>query len=503
MRCAIYTRVSTAEQGREGASLPVQLQACRQYAAGQGWTVADELQDIQSGLDTDRAAYQRAIGLARSHDIEAVLVWRLDRFGRDEAEAMIRLKEMARLQVRVVSATEGDQSPFHQRLMFLLAGEESRRTSERVRPALRKRVEEGLWVVAPPFGYRMDPGHKGRLVIHEPEADVVREMYRRCTAGESTYAIANWLNTLTTPEGSRLLSPRGKWFVPRFVADVLRNPAYIGMIRWNRSRNSKIDGRRELDVTEHTCVPGQHLPLIDREAYDLALACLANTAMGNRAARVHRRFLLTGMIRCGECDRAMCGQRMYDPARSSYYRYRCEVRHHASAHGPKTDLYILTELAALPMPDNAIGTVRGVLNRQTAALPDRAGDLRAQRQRHEERRKRLTLLLADGSIELIDYRAAIANVVQAIATVDREIVALVPQVDTTGQMEEIEAWITMAREMGSGTMAAVIQAASLDDQAALVASAIERVKILRDQDPIVTWRPWVETLRLAAVGTIG
>ena len=171
VRCAIYTRVSTEEQGREGASLGVQLQTCRQHAAGQGWVVIDELQDVQSGLDNERVAYQRALDLARSRSIDVVLVWRLDRFGRDDAEALPRLREFARLQVRVVSATEGEQSAFLQKLMFLLANEESRRTSERVRPAMRKRVEEGLWMGKPPFGYRMDPTARGRLVIDDATAD--------------------------------------------------------------------------------------------------------------------------------------------------------------------------------------------------------------------------------------------------------------------------------------------------------------------------------------------
>jgi site-specific DNA recombinase len=144
MRCAIYTRVSTQEQGREGASLPVQLQACRKHAAAQGWTVVDELQDIQSGLDVDRAAYQQVIALARARAVDVIIVWRLDRFGRDAAEAMARFKELTRLQTKVVSATEGEQTPFLQGLMSLLAEDESRRTSDRVRPAMRKRVEEGL-----------------------------------------------------------------------------------------------------------------------------------------------------------------------------------------------------------------------------------------------------------------------------------------------------------------------------------------------------------------------
>jgi site-specific DNA recombinase len=139
-RIAIHTRVSTMDQGREGASLPIQVQTCRQHAAAQGWTVVDELQDSQSGLDVDRAAYQRMIGLARACALDVVLVWRLDRFGRDAAEALARLKEMAWLHVKVVSATEGEQTALMQNITAVLAEEESRRTNERVRPAMRRRV---------------------------------------------------------------------------------------------------------------------------------------------------------------------------------------------------------------------------------------------------------------------------------------------------------------------------------------------------------------------------
>lgn len=497
MRCAIYTRVSTQEQGREGASLPVQLQACRRYAGQQDWTVVDELQDIQSGLDVDRAAYQQVITYARAHAIDIVLVWRLDRFGRDEAEAMVRLKEMARLQTKVVSATEGEQSPFLQRLMFLLAGEESRRTSERVRPAMRKRVEEGLWVAKPPFGYTVNRARPGHILIDEETAPIVRELYRRFLDGDTTRGLAGWLNTLTTEDGERRKSPGGRYFEPGFVREVLRNPCYIGMIRWNRNSQSKLEGRYKRPASEHMIVPGQHEPIIDRETFDQVQALLDIAALHGRPKRERRIFLLTGVLTCGVCGRACCGAKDYNKGRTGH-SYRCVHHHHGRHNGRALDRLVLDAVASIPMPDNALEAVRTVLQRDDGGLPDRAADLQAQRKRHEERRRRLTMFLADGTLEPADYRLAVADLEQATATIDRELATL-PALNATAVLADVEAWLQVARDVGEGTIAAVILGASLDDQAAMVAAAIASITLERDKAPVIAWRPWVERVREAAL----
>lgn len=496
VRCVIYTRVSTAEQGREGASLPVQLQACRKYAAAQGWTVVDELQDIQSGLDVDRAAYQKVIALARAHSVDFVLVWRLDRFGRDEAEAMLRLKEMAKLQTKVVSATEGEQSPFLQKLMFLLAGEESRRTSERVRPAMRERVEQGLWVAKPPLGYKVDPARPGHIQIDEVTAPLVRELYSRYLVGGSVRELAAWLNTLTTADGDRLRSPLGRYFAPGVIGKILRNPCYIGMIRWNLSSQSKLNGRFKRPESEHMLVPGRHEPIIDRDIFDRVQALLDVGALHGRPNRERRIFLLTGLLVCGTCGKACCGGKDYGTGRTGY-RYRCKHQDHGYAAGKVLDYLVLDAVAAIPMPDNAMEAVRAVLARDDVGQPDRVTGLQAQRKRHEERRKRLTMYLADGTIEPADYRIAVAEIEQAMSTVDRELVSL-PATATPAILAEVEAWLSMARDLGQGTVAAMLDGASLEDQAAAVSAAIEHVTLTRGKAPEITWRPWVMRLQEAA-----
>ena len=495
-RCAIYTRVSTEEQGREGASLGVQLQACRRHAAALGWVVVDELQDVQSGLDTERAAYQRALDLARARAVDVVLVWRLDRFGRDDAEALPRLAEFARLQVRVVSATEGDQSTFLQKLMFLLANEESRRTSERVRPAMRRRVEEGLWMSQAPFGYRMDPAARGRLVVDDATAPIVRELFRRAANGERVHMLTEWVNALTLADGTAMRSPRGVWFGDGVVRDILRNPVYIGIVRWNLTSQSKLDGFRALPAAEHVVAPGLHVPLIEPDTFERAGAQLSRVAKRS-LGRTRRQFLLAGLVRCGVCGKSTPGQLNYGP-HATFYRYRCRKRSHGEMAGPRLDARILAEIAALPLTDDILASTGDYLRRDTAERPDRGAEFAAQRRRHEDRRRRLTMYLADGTLEPADYRAAIAEVEAAIAVVDREREAYAPPTGAEAVLADVAAWLEMARGLGRGTLAAILPGAAPEDRAALVAAAIDHITIHRGREPDIAWRPWVEALRAAA-----
>lgn len=101
MRAGLYARVSTLDQ----QTLPLQMRALREYAARRGWTVVEECKEVGSGA-VARAMRQRLIDAARRRDIDVVLVWRLDRWGRSVADLVSRLQELTALGVRFVSVTE-------------------------------------------------------------------------------------------------------------------------------------------------------------------------------------------------------------------------------------------------------------------------------------------------------------------------------------------------------------------------------------------------------------
>lgn len=101
MKVGIYTRVSTHEQ----QTLPMQSKQLRVYARKRGWSVATEIRDVASGASA-RPLREELMKAARRREIDAVLVWRLDRWGRSMADLVLTLKELTDLGVGFVSLTE-------------------------------------------------------------------------------------------------------------------------------------------------------------------------------------------------------------------------------------------------------------------------------------------------------------------------------------------------------------------------------------------------------------
>src|SRR6516162_6666918 len=101
LRAGLYARVSTNDQ----QTLPMQLRALREYAARRGWSVFSQVKEIGSGA-AQRQAREKLIEAARRRDIDVVLVWRLDRWGRSVADLLATLQELEHLGVGFVSLTE-------------------------------------------------------------------------------------------------------------------------------------------------------------------------------------------------------------------------------------------------------------------------------------------------------------------------------------------------------------------------------------------------------------
>jgi putative DNA-invertase from lambdoid prophage Rac len=100
-RVGLYARVSTHDQ----QALPLQTRAMRDYAAKRGWTIAVQVKEIGSGA-SDRERREMLLEAARRREIDVVLVWRLDRWGRSVPDLVATLQELTHLDVGFVSLTE-------------------------------------------------------------------------------------------------------------------------------------------------------------------------------------------------------------------------------------------------------------------------------------------------------------------------------------------------------------------------------------------------------------
>lgn len=76
MRVGIYARVSTIDQ----QTLPMQLEHMKDYVRNRGWILTAEVQEVGSGAKT-RPKREELLKMARRREIDAILVWKLDRFG--------------------------------------------------------------------------------------------------------------------------------------------------------------------------------------------------------------------------------------------------------------------------------------------------------------------------------------------------------------------------------------------------------------------------------------
>ena len=136
MRVAIYARVSTREQ----QTLPLQLRSLRKYAAARKWKVIIQIEDIGSGVK-ERKKREEILAAARKHEIDVVLVWKLDRWGRSLHDLFQSMNELTHLDVSFVSVTESVDlsTPIGQALAGMLTV-----FANFERELLRERVKAGI-----------------------------------------------------------------------------------------------------------------------------------------------------------------------------------------------------------------------------------------------------------------------------------------------------------------------------------------------------------------------
>jgi putative DNA-invertase from lambdoid prophage Rac len=100
-RAGLYARVSTSDQ----QTIPLQIRALREYAVRRGWTIALQVKEVGSGA-SQRQLRERLLEAARRREIDVVLVWRLDRWGRSVTDLLATLQELEHLGVGFVSLNE-------------------------------------------------------------------------------------------------------------------------------------------------------------------------------------------------------------------------------------------------------------------------------------------------------------------------------------------------------------------------------------------------------------
>lgn len=310
---AVYTRVSTDEQAREGYSLDAQLKAIKKYAQNNDILIDSKYIFSDEGISGRKAekrpAFMEMIKQAKSRPrkFDVILVHKFDRFSRNREDSVV-YKSLLKKEygIPVISISEpldpdDKMSVIMEAFLEAMAEYYSLNLSGEVRKGQLEKHSKGELQTNPSFGYNVSDN---KLIVNENEANVVKMIFEQ-------YAIDNlpMMQIARNVNALNVKTKRGRHFENRTIYYILNNPVYIGKLRYTPGRRNSYD----FDDPNTILVDGQHEPIISIELWNSVQMKLTKNAKWKKPKQhidINPKNWTKGLVRCKECGCTMvtCGK---------------------------------------------------------------------------------------------------------------------------------------------------------------------------------------------------
>ena len=334
---AIYARVSTEEQAKEGTSLDSQIEAMLAWASDNGYRVPKEyvFREEWSGAVLERPQLDRVRELARQGNVQGVLVYSWDRLSRNTThQHVLRHLLCEKNGVDLISVTEPEGEDMMSRagrqVMAIVAEIERELIRERTMRGKRNRAKLGKLPTGGGglYGYYYNK-ETGKREINEEEAQVVRMIfhwlvYERMSLGSICLRLIDM--GIPAPKGGRRWSTgtvgrlvRRIDYTGRSFANTMKSVEPKTHVKPPSQRKQRKTARKRLPREQWIeLAPDTTPPIISEELFEAAQEQLKRNR--ERAPRGGKyRWLLGGHVRCE------CGQAMYSCPARGYRYYRCRA----------------------------------------------------------------------------------------------------------------------------------------------------------------------------------
>lgn len=397
-RCAAaYIRVSTDDQAE--LSPDSQLEEIRKYAQRENLLLLQDHVYIDAGISGKKAdrrpEFMRMIAQAKEPacPFSVILLWKYSRFARNQEESIFYKSVLrSKCGIDVVSVTEpliaGPFGSLIERIIEWMDEFYSIRLSQEVKRSMTVNAHRGKLQASPSFGYRAEGG---KLIPLPEEAVHIRRIFDSFVAGAGVYQIAKELNDL----GVR--THRGNAFENRTIEYIIRNPVYIGKLRWNPTGRS----RRDFFDENIIVADGEHEPLIDMDTWEAAQ---------HRMDRIKAQFAykarptyelkhwLSGLVRCSACGGTLIFTKPHYFKCNNYVRGGCTHSQHIRAD-------ILAEAVIARMAEDAFGATP--ISYDVTYTPASSGNdlakLEAALKQLRTKKERLQEAYLSGVLDLADF----------------------------------------------------------------------------------------------------
>ena len=293
LRTAIYVRVSTEEQAREGYSINAQIEKLKQYAVARSWIIGDIYVDEgKSGKDLKgRPEVLRMLADVKTKIINNVLIYKIDRLTRS-TKNLIELIELfndyncAFNSLMEAIDTSSATGRMFLKIVGIFAEFERENLAERVSLGIEQKAREGNYINTNGVnGYDYIVG-SGELVVNEEEAEMVREIYDLYLSGNSMQKISKHLIAKQMP------TKRGGIWSSAVVHTILTNPLYIGKIRYGGSNKKK----------SFTVDTDKHDPIIDTDTFTRVQEIIKKRKKFETRKYPSENSYFLSFLRCSECN---------------------------------------------------------------------------------------------------------------------------------------------------------------------------------------------------------
>ena len=369
-RAVVYARFSSDNQRDE--SIDAQLRAINEYADKNNIKIVNQFIDRAKSATSDkRPEFQNMIKFceADTTGISMVIVHKLDRFSRDKYDSAMYKQKLKVKGIRVVSVLENlDNSPESLILESVIEGMAQYYSANLAREVAKGQRENGLRAMHnggdAPLGY--DVTNDKRYAINKEEAQAVKIIFDMYVNGYSYSNIIDKLNDL----GYK--TKRGNKFGKNSLYGILSNEKYTGVYVFNKTQrkgvNGKRNGHKQKSEEEIIKVEGGMPQIIGKDIFIQAQEMMQKRKKAPGSHKAITLYLLTGIIKCGECGHAMQGNKRKDKYGNDYISYRCGCRKQKRDCKNKEikreylEEFVLTELEEHVLNDNAIPALSKELN---------------------------------------------------------------------------------------------------------------------------------------------
>lgn len=304
----VYARYSSAGQREE--SIEGQIAAARKYAETKGYTIIHEYCDrAKTGTNDNREAFQQMLSDTGKHQFSVIIVWKVDRFGRNREEITFNKYRAKKNGVRVEyvaeNIPEGNEGIILESVLEGMAEYFSRQLSQNVKRGLMENAKKHKAINGtPPLGYRLT---KDKYYEIDPEtAPLAKLIFEKYASGETLFSLIQYLND----QGYK--TSRGKPYGRSSLDKMLRNPKYIGTFIYK-------------DIRDEDAIPA----LIDKTTFYKVQEMLKTNKRAPSRKWHYTDYLLTGKLFCGHCGAQMVGRagHNHDGLKYSYYYCMNQIKH--------------------------------------------------------------------------------------------------------------------------------------------------------------------------------